>query len=258
MFSKLKKIIKKPKNISEVIEEIHHTFYTEVDRLLSEAKISNSLHTDKQELINKCNRLKQLGFSSAQEVQEGEKEIERLDQLQKINENKADLIEAINYFSTKYPMYKFITENSVKNICQKYNLIYASVGRYTGTIPNENLKHIENFRIQKEDKLYIEKCNYLFSAREDYVSYENSICSECSDFLGSYYSYFEAPLEIVAPLKDFNTEGMELKDFKLSKVEIPDPIVLQPVFYKRNKYYLIVTAWGIEAKDGEVLNPIYD
>jgi len=47
---------------------------------------------------------------------------------------------------------------------------------------------------------------------------------------------------------------MEIKDFKLSKIEIPDPVVLQPVFFKGKKHYLIVTAWGIEAEDELVKN----
>ena len=47
---------------------------------------------------------------------------------------------------------------------------------------------------------------------------------------------------------------MELKDFKLSKIEIPDPVVLQPVNFKGEKYYLIVTAWGDEASDELVVN----
>ena len=62
------------------------------------------------------------------------------------------------------------------------------------------------------------------------------------------------PLEIAAPLKDFNMDEMEVKDFKLSKIEIPDPIVLKPVIFNNQKHYLIVTAWGIEASDELVVN----
>jgi hypothetical protein len=41
----------------------------------------------------------------------------------------------------------------------------------------------------------------------------------------------------------------------VDKVEIPDPIVLKPVCYKKRKYFLIVTAWGLEAADELVVNP---
>ena len=62
------------------------------------------------------------------------------------------------------------------------------------------------------------------------------------------------PLEIAAPLKDFNMDEMEVKDFKLSKIEIPDPVVLKPVLFNGKKHYLIVTAWGIEASYSLVVN----
>jgi hypothetical protein len=62
------------------------------------------------------------------------------------------------------------------------------------------------------------------------------------------------PLEIAAPASDFDTTGMELKNFKLSPIEFPDPIVLQPVFFEGSKHYLIVTAWGLEASDEMVVN----
>jgi len=63
-----------------------------------------------------------------------------------------------------------------------------------------------------------------------------------------------APLEIAAPLKDFDTSGMEVNDFKLSKIEVPDPVVLHPVMFKGVKHYLIVTCWGLEATDELVVN----
>jgi len=47
---------------------------------------------------------------------------------------------------------------------------------------------------------------------------------------------------------------MKVKDFKISKIEIPDPVVLKPVYYGGQKHYLIVTAWGLEASDELVVN----
>ena len=64
----------------------------------------------------------------------------------------------------------------------------------------------------------------------------------------------KCPLEIAAPLKDFNMTNAEVKGFKISKIEIPDPIVLKPVIFNNQKHYLIVTAWGLEASDELVVN----
>jgi hypothetical protein len=52
--------------------------------------------------------------------------------------------------------------------------------------------------------------------------------------------------------------NMEVKNNRVSKIEIPDPVVLKPVIYKEVKHYLIVTAWGIEAQDELVLNPTHN
>lgn len=257
---------KKPeRSVNEIIEEIHNTFDTEVDRLLADAKISRSLDTDKQHLIDKRNRLKRLGFENTKEILEADKEIERLNALAKENESKRNLIDAIEYFSVKYMNYKFITEESVLKICQKYNLIYGTIDRYIGTVPDKNLKHIEDFKIKKEDACYIQEESFSFRSRSirsivDFKEvrshtdkYQDGYKSEYA-YRYSRSSFTKHPLEIAAPLKDFNTKGMELKDFKLSKIEIPDPVVLQPVMFNKTKYYLIVTAWGDEASDELVVN----
>lgn len=261
------------KTTNEIIEEIHETFYTEADRLLASASVENSLDTNKEELIKKCRRLKALGFSNTQEIQEAEKEITRLENLKRENKVKQTLIETINYFSFKYPNYKFITEESVKKICAKYNLVYSTIDKYIGTVPDKNLKHIEDFKVAEEDECYIseEWTDYLaFGRGSTTVKYETFTQYKLEQELTkknphawlherhamsyTYRTNKKCLLEIAAPLKDFNMEGMEVKNFKISKIEIPDPVVLKPVIFNGQKHYLIVTAWGIEASDEIVVN----
>lgn len=261
------------KSMNEIIEEIHDTFYTEVDRLLENAKISKSLDTDKQDLIDKCARLKALGFTNTKEVKDAELEIERLNQLKIENENNKDLTEAINYFGFKYPNYKFITEESVKKICEKYNLVYGTIDKYIGTVPYKNLKHIEDFKIKEEDCLYILNTyhygqfsfnrndkfhNISFEAYDSAVNPDPNIekmkLQRASPFFDTHYSYYKGKIEIAAPLKDFDMEDHEINNFKLSKIEIPDPVVLQPIMFKNKKHYLIVDAWGTESLDELVVN----
>lgn len=266
------------KTTNEVIEEIHETFYTEVDKLLASAKIANSLDTDKQDLIEKCARLKALGFTNTKEVKEAEAEIARLDELKRDNEAKKTLIEAINYFSFKYPNYKFITEKSVGKICAKYNLVYGVIDRYIGTVPDKNLKHIEDFRVIEDDECFVyEELLYSMliggerSIRKEYKTSEHfkreqELRNNPEHYMRSMQfsrmDYREinmkCPLEIAAPLKDFNMQGMEVKGHKISKIEIPDPIVLKPVIFNNQKHYLIVTAWGNEASDELVVNQKYN
>jgi hypothetical protein len=255
------------KTMNQVIEEIHETFYTEVDRLLASAKIANSTETDKQALIDKCLQLQSLGFSNTKEVKEAEIEIKRLTDLKAENEKKESLIQAINHFQFKYPHYKFITEESVKKICAKYNLVYGDVKNYIGTVPDKNLKQIADFKIKKEDSCFA-LCYFNFNYEKRimrHVSHsEASLRSQKYGEAGyinvpvlEYRDFTEeCPLEIAAPVKDFNMNDMEVKDFKISKIEIPDPVVLKPVFFGGQKHYLIVTAWGLEASDELVVNPI--
>lgn len=268
----------KSKTSNEIIKEIHEAFYTEVDKLFTLAKNVSSLDTDKQELIEKSRRLKALGFINTKEVKDADDEIARLDKVKQDNEDKITLIEAINYFTFKYPNYKFITEKSVEKICSKYNLIYDSIDKYIGTVPDENLKHIENFKVHEDDECYVyEKLMWSFhnnneiSLVKEYVTGEKFKIEETLSKNNDFYQRkqlllknsireinMKCPLEIAAPLNYFNTQGMEIKEFKISKIEIPDPIVLKPVIFKKQKYYLIVTAWGIEAGDEIVVNPYHN
>lgn len=248
------------KTTAELIEQIHEDFFTEVNKILESAKIMNSLDTQHQELINKSERLKRLGFVNSKEVQESEAEIKRLNKLREDNENKKSIIKAINYFSTRYPQYKFITEDSVKRICEKYGLVYSKIEHYVGSVPDRNLKHIEEFKIKDEDKCYIRETHYYSRwSRDNDIKYidlneynRDKYKQQDSEYSRDYY--LRAPLEIAAPVKDFDMQGKEVKDFKLKNIPIPDPIVLHPVLFERKKYYLIVTAWGPEASDIDVVN----
>jgi|GEM_PF-1673989 len=264
------KMVVKEKTTKELIEEIHETFYTEVDRLLAEAKIMKSTETQKQDLIDKTSKLKELGFSNTKECKEADEEIARLRLLESENNSKEELKEAINYFSVKYPLYKFITESSVKKICKKYGLIYGKVSKYEGTVPDDNIKHMQEFKIDKEDECYIYNREYMSMhmtilgmgsrRRYSYISYEQSQKHlDVTKDRKIDYNYLEinekCPLDIAAPISDFNTDNMEVEDFQVKeKVQIPDPVVLQPIFYKGSKHYLIVTAWGDEASDPLVVN----
>lgn len=255
---------------NEIIQEIHDTFYTEVDRLLESAKIMRSEDTDLQELINKSKRLKSLGFGQTKECVEADAEVARLLEVQKENESNRKLVEAINHFQMRYPIYKFISEASVQKICQKYNLVYGDVKNYKGTVPEKNLREMESFKIRDEDKAYLQWFSTGFIdidprgrsrfSEKDTVSHDSyqmikrGYESDLRALHSSGYRVCPAPLEIAAPLSDFDTSNMEVNNFKLSEIEIPDPIVLQPVYFAGMKYYLVVTAWGIESEDEQVVN----
>lgn len=256
------KLGKKNSGNQVTVEEVHETFFTEVDRLLEYARQMNSLTTDKQDLIDKCDRLKNLGFTSAKEVLEADKENARISILQAENLAKSKLIEAINYFTAKYPMYKFITKESVIKICEKYGLIHGDAQNYIGTIPDKNLKEIEEFKIDENDDAYsgigrtslrgffgMQLTNAAFGTRNEL---ENILKNDYNPDIKYEDVMQKVGLSIVAPATDFNTNNMRIENHQL--VNIPDPIVLKPVAYKNERYYLIMTAWGEEASDEDVVN----
>ena len=259
------------------VKEIHETFYTEADRLLESAKIKPSVAID-EDLLEKSERARNLGFYSCKHVEDSKVQESLRDAVLKENVRKKEMVRAINYFSQKYPMYKFITESSVKEICRKYGLIYGTVNRYIGTIPDKNLDHMESFSIDPYDECWEER---FFSTVTGFERTTMMSKEEADKKVEHWYgsssalsaegmvqpsmfntrlsnpevSYKPSLLEIAAPKEDFNTAGMKIEDSKLVTAKVPDPVVLKPVWFEKVKYYLIVTAWGDEAEDELVNNP---
>lgn len=246
------KIATAKRSDAELVKEIHETFFTEVDRILQEANIIKESSADDKN-IEKYEKLRNLGFTSAKTTQKYRKDKTDKDEAEKTNRIRAKVKRAVSYFSKKYPMYKFITEESVQRICNKYGLVYGPVDRYIGEIPDANIEQMVNFKIEDKDKAYFVRDIY---ARRNVVRIIGH--DELDPYRRGYDPHFSYPeecsLEIAAPKKDFNMDGMEVKGVKLSKIDPPDPIVLQPVHRDGEKYYLIVTAWGPEASDHDVVN----
>ena len=260
------------KTVNEIIEEIHESFYTEVDRLLEQAKIMKSEKSDNQQLIDKAKKLIALGFKNTKETKLAEEELERLKLIEEENVKKKALIETIEYFSVKYPNYKFITRESVLKICDKYNLVLGWVNDYIGTVPDKNVEAISDFKVDENDECYARR---MISSDQIWVEgkrfertkstthplskkqYDDLIVDP-PRLIGSKIQAGKCELEIAAPLKDFDMKGKTLEGRQIKVAdemrEIPDPVVLKPVFHNGKKHYLIVTAWGLEASDELVVN----
>jgi hypothetical protein len=168
-----------------------------------------------------------------------------------------------------YPNNKFITEDQVKSICEKYGLICGDIGMYKGFVPENKLEIIEQFKINDKD---IPKYQIKLGRRNGNLSiypanFENYINKErmngAREFvefvLPQFYNRnigefdeivsFNKSFQICAPLKDMEIpRGKEVIGYKVQ--DISDPVVLQPC----KGGYLIVTAWGDEASDELVVN----
>lgn len=225
--------------------EIHHEFQTAADTLLLEANtiIADAATKD----IVKVSRLESLGFKQASQVTELKPLIQKA-------ELSKEQVELLKYYSFNYPNNKFITEEQVKTICHKYNLVCGEVSRFKGFVPEKNLKEIESFKLKREDKAW------FYSYGGDIDSIDN-LMRKYGHNLNYYMNEYNietrkvwqenTELQICAPIKDMDISGLELTEgYKLQKKHIPDPVVLQPV----KGGYLILTAWGDEASDELVVN----
>lgn len=237
----------KGKTNQQIVEEIHHAFYTSAEQMVADR--SNDLTLDDERKIEKARRLGHLGFGVSSDL---------INSLNKSHASKqhARFEEAVNYFKLKYPLYKLITIESVERICKDYGLVYSSVKNYIGSVPDRNLEEMERFKVNEEDAGW---CRIFLDSRTG-VTHE-TLCdhSKVRKEFFIYQGFRPEPLHIAAPAKDFNQKGLELSRVKLvPKVVVEDPIVLQPVYYNGVRHFLIVTAWGPEASDSDIVNEIYN
>ena len=267
------------------VMEIHSAFNNAGDEILQKAMESVVKVEPKKSI--KVELLKKFGFTQTNEV----KDYEIIEHKAKLDKR---LIDLIHQYKVKYPLNRFITQEQVDAICTKWNLVQGDVSRYKGFVPEKNLRDIENFsnRYIPKDAIFVEglmltdyevrlidhKYHHLFKKNDkgdknyflqsdegetfygtlhkfidkhsDLVDYiiENIPNKVTSSNFARGITVTKTPFVICAPIKDMDTGGMRLINNKL--VHIPDPVVLFPV----ELGYIIVTAWGDEASDENVVN----
>ena len=224
------------------VAQIHEEFFSSSEKLLNEAKVIISIHIEDE----RVKKLIAAGFENAPEVIEYNNTKEQL-------RRAREAMELVEYYRMAYPLYKFITRESIFAICEKYNLYFTDIARFIGNIPDKNLDEIANFNkdsIKEKDRLYeIENMRWQSGGRR-------LITGEERELRIAYFSEndFEViskydQLHIACPITDLQIRPW---DRIVGREIIQDPIVFFPV---RGGYF-ILTAWGDEAKDPEILNPI--
>lgn len=132
----------------ELIEEMHNEFETAPDRLLQQAlNIMNIAEGEKvsteEEILTKARKLYKLGFVNTELVNKMTEITKRNKTQDRIIKKELELAKTIKKYSEIYPKCKFLTIEELNRICKKYGLVYAQVQHYTKTVPDENLKEIE-------------------------------------------------------------------------------------------------------------------
>lgn len=240
-----------------LVREIHNEFSQAPYRIIQKTITDLRKLKDKsalQEKIKKGIRLRKIGFVQAEDSDYYHKQLE---ELKKEELSKKDFLKQIWYYKTTYINYKFITEEEVETICKKYNLVCGSIPFYKGFVPDKNLKDIEIFnsifkeKDAKKGKTLSERYDCDLLRKNELLDLYRQIERGSSN--SNWIEDGNVPMKICAPQKDMDMTYVELeKEYNLKHSHIPDPVVLQPVAYG----YLIVTAWGNEASDAIVVNPI--
>lgn len=207
--------------MQKTIQKIHRKFDTASEKILSEAK---KLIAGKPE-VSYSERLKGIGFIKSNGTANGKNFV-----------RSRQLISLIQEYSIAYPNYKFITEEIVNKICEKYGLLFSVISNYIGDVPEKNLAEIETFVSTHKIIPEIKSSSWLLGSVTFWINGEPDEFQEPTS----------REFKIVAPEKDFNLENKTRKGYEL----INDPIVLYPV----KGGYMIVTKWGLEGNDESLIN----
>jgi len=128
-----------------LVQEIHDAFDSslqkedeEIKKQLKELNIPGKSAT-----IEKAERLTSLGFKSSEIVVKALEERKKITEAHKIKKNLENKAQKIWELKARYPFSNFISFESLKEICKKYNLIYAPVTHYLKDVPEKNLLEIE-------------------------------------------------------------------------------------------------------------------
>lgn len=154
----------------EIIEAIHNDFDTAQERLLQDAKkVLNSLPNVEIKNEDLAKRLSKYGFVNSAQVNEVKKLQDQKAEIEKTRGLKQGEAELVLHYKETYPFMKFLTVEELDRLCEKWDLIHASVDHYKEAIPIKNLEDIE--RAQK--LLDVDKLNTKFQLQSKFNSYRS-------------------------------------------------------------------------------------
>lgn len=267
-----------------IVEKIHQEIDTAEDRLLAEARRIIALNINTSD---KAERLERIGFTGSEIVIRNKAKKNVL----VTGKDQASLIE---YYKQNYPFQKFLTELEFDRICKKYNLIYAPIANYKRDVPENNLKDLENVssvaagdiaedkiscRLKRDNSFFLVASSggdwsgiwgtewwripTIIQGKHFFSNYDAD--RYLRDKLGFTTEYLVRKIEnitinkqglfIAAPqshfdLKGLHREGLLNANFSITIIEPKDPIVFR---YVRGGIQ-VITKWGLEAEDKDLVN----
>jgi hypothetical protein len=143
----------------------------------------------------------------------------------------------------KYSGYKLIHRNQVLLIAQEYNLVFADLEKFIGHIPDKNLD--ETFQFCEKHVSYKVYWSEWFKQKSAVFKTKEEARKKGVDVWPSHDLYIVAPEKLLNIRPNERVVG--------NQIVVDDPVILAA---ERGNYdlYIIVTAWGPEAKDERVFN----
>lgn len=245
----------------EVIEQIHATMRTFIKKTKRQSRLKD---LSKQE--SNSDVLRKLGFGNAQNVRDYQEESEKQRQKAEDTYNYNMCIEKAKYYHKKYGL-PCVSIDVVKEICDKYGLVFISAAGYTGKIPQKNIDELASWdysKLTEEDVAYSyqdsvrstfdqrwlvsqQKTNLgkirmrqilgMDSPEEDpemrYVCVERFVSMDAHKAREYGYCNESSKLRIICPINEVDGFGhykyAPLRLLERNSARICDPVVLVPV-----------------------------
>jgi len=225
--------------------EIHADFKKSLD-LNSFNSVSNP-SIDLVDANELQDNLIKLGLSNSKTYEELSENIGINKDIDGLNKDR----ELYNKISIKYTNYRLIGIKNILNLCEKYDLYLGLINQFIGSIPYSNLQDLNNHKNKVLNSK--EFCRFASTSAID-IKYDGV----CYAIVAPRYMFKENLVE--ADRLILNVEKPKLK-FEFQKPSFNlDPIILAPLYnprgYNNGIMYQIVTAWGEEAEDDNVINKI--
>jgi hypothetical protein len=281
-------LFKKAKTEQQIVAEIHNEFDTAEDRLLEQAdNLLAELNIPTETSIElKADKLTKLGFVNSEVVLQASGLKEQRSNQQRVLVSTMQQAKLIRYYKQNYPFQKFLTIDELERICEKYNLVFASVNNYIKDVPDKNINEISNapslkigdgvgnlyyFRAHKSN--IKDSCpqvvkqhllNGVLMTNEYSWSVEDSLrklygiekekCIKSPSFDHDIVTEDKSGLFIAAPQSHFNLKGLTKKGkfsfLSVTVTEVKDPIVFRHV----RGGIQVLSKWGLEAEDESLVN----
>lgn len=147
-------------------------------------------------------------------------------------------------YSEVFPLHKIIHVGRIKKLAQKYGLVFGHISQYIGSIPDKNMTELADF---------LESYPYRHNRWHGNGRRLNGKKFVKGDTIGRV-SVRALSFGIVAPQSDMADA--------IGNVFMDEPIIFAMILeddqsrFHWAEWGVIVTAWGDEASDPHVINPI--